>query len=159
MVSADHGSRHAIVSGLLGIFWGGRPGLQACDSASVMLGDDDVQPDAFLRRTEDAGGRTHGVGGILAGPPEFIVEVATSSAARDLHEKKASYERNGVLEYVVWQLHENRLDWFVLRDGRYEAVEPGADGVIESEQFPGLRLHVASLLAGDVAGLLAGLAK
>jgi hypothetical protein len=36
-------------------------------------------------------------------------------------------------------------------------VEPDARGVIESEAFPGLRLDVGRMLAGDVAGVRAAL--
>ena len=36
-------------------------------------------------------------------------------------------------------------------------IAPDTDGIVESEQFPGLRLHVASMLAGDLAAVLARL--
>jgi Uma2 family endonuclease len=62
-----------------------------------------------------------------------------------------------VPEYVVWQMREQRIDWFRLQDGRYVRVEPDARGVIESAAFPGLRLAVPKLLAGDNAGVLAEL--
>ena len=42
-------------------------------------------------------------------------------------------------------------------DGAYVRLEPDAEGVIESEEYPGLRLHVPSMLAGDRAGVLAWL--
>ena len=71
--------------------------------------------------------------------------------AYDLNAKKQAYARGGVPEYVVWQQYENRLDWFVLEDGRYVTVEPGADGIIESRGFAGLRLDVPALLRGDLA--------
>lgn len=51
----------------------------------------------------------------------------------------------------------NRLDWFRLKDGEYLPVSPDDDGIIESEAFPGLRLHVPSLLAQDLAGVLSAL--
>lgn len=38
---------------------------------------------------------------------ELIAEVATSSASYGLGDKKAAYGRNGVKEYVVWQMFEN----------------------------------------------------
>jgi hypothetical protein len=34
---------------------------------------------------------------------------------------------------------------------------PGSDGVVESREFPGLRVDVPKLVAGDAAGLLAAL--
>ena len=44
----------------------------------------------------------------------------------------------------------------VLLEGGNE-VQPDADGVVESEQFPGLHLHVKSMLAGDLAAVFARL--
>ena len=51
------------------------------------------------------------------------------------------------------------IDWFRLREGRYVWIEPDADGVVESEIFPGLRLNVPRMLAGDLAGVLAELER
>ena len=158
-VGWDHGSRHILAGTWLGAYWGGRAGLQVCDNSTVRLPDgSEVQPDLLLRITEEAGGRSGAVGGLIEGPPEFVFEVSASSAGYDLHQKFNAYERNGIREYVVWQLHENRLDWFVLREGRFEIVEPDASGVVESVHFPGLRLNVPMLLTGDLAGILRGLA-
>lgn len=158
-VSPDHGVSHTLAMTWLGVFWAGRPGIEVGDNGTVRLDDDDLQPDAYLRRTEAAGGRSRPTESAIQGTPEFVFEVAASSAAYDLHQKFDVYERNQVPEYVVWQVFENKLDWFVLRDGRYVSVEPGTDGIIESEQFPGLRLHVPSLLGGDLAGVLAALRR
>lgn len=60
-------------------------------------------------------------------------------------------------EYVVWQQFESRLPWFVLRDGQYVEAEPDDDIIIESTQFPGLRLNLPALLAGELEPLLAAL--
>ena len=91
------------------------------------------------------------------GASRFIVEVAASSVSYDLHQKKEAYRRNGVREYVVWRVLDRAIDWFRLQDGQYVAIEPDADGRIESEQFPGMKLHVESMLAGDLAAVLAHL--
>ena len=52
---------------------------------------------------------------------------------------------------------DGMIDWFRLVEGAYIWVEPDDDGVIESEAFPGLRLAVPKMLAGDLAGVLAEL--
>ncbi len=94
----------------------------------------------------------------LEGAPELIVEVASSSVARDLHEKRRAYLRNGVREYVVWRVHDGALDWFGLEDGDYVPLAPDAAGtIVESRVFPGLRLAVDALLAGHMAEVLAEL--
>ena len=65
-------------------------------------------------------------------------KVAASSASIDLGDKKASYRRNGVQEYIVWQVYENKLDWYYLNDGVYESLSPDDTGIIRSQVFPGL---------------------
>ncbi len=116
--------------------------------------DNNVQPDAFLRRPEGASRLTED--GYLAGPVELVVEVAASSVSADMGPKRNAYRRNGVLEYIVWQIYENKLDWFWLTpDGDYESLLPDDRGVIESRVFPGLRLLVPALLARDFAAVLA----
>ena len=51
------------------------------------------------------------------------------------------------------------IDWFRLADRGYVRVEPDADGAIESANFPGLRLHIPVMLAGDDARVLAELSR
>jgi hypothetical protein len=53
---------------------------------------------------------------------------------------------------------DEAVDWWELRDGEYVALPADADGVVESRAFPGLRLDVKALLAGDLAKVLAALA-
>ncbi len=60
-----------------------------------------------------------------------------------------------VCEYIVWQIYENRLDWFRLQEGRYVALHPDEAEIIRSEIFPGLWLAVNALREGDMAGVLA----
>ncbi len=69
------------------------------------------------------GGQTRPEGVYLAGPPELVVEVAYSSVAYDLHSKRRVYERLGVREYVVVVIMENRIEWFVSKEGRFVDLE------------------------------------
>ena len=136
------------------------PGYPDCgcgDNATVILDDgNEVQPDAILWRPEPVGPRLND-DGYIEGAPQLVVEIAASSVSYDLYEKKEAYRRNGVREYVVWRVLDRAIDWFRLRDGEYVMVEPGADGVVESDAFPGLRLHLPSMLSGDLAAVLARL--
>ena len=67
-----------------------------------------------------------------------------------------AYLRNGVREYLVWRVYDGDLDWFALKDSDYVPLAPDTtDGVIHSQVFPGLRLAVDALLAGDAAQVLA----
>jgi Uma2 family endonuclease len=85
------------------------------------------------------------------------VEVAATSAAYDLHDKLQAYRRNGVQEYAVWQVYEQKLDWFKLKEGQYVSLAADTEGVIHSRVFPGLCLNVKLLLEGDLAAVLARL--
>jgi len=69
----------------------------------------------------------------------------------------AAYCRNGVREYLVWLVAETRVLWFSLEGDDYRPLLPDADGVLNSLVFPGLRLPVASLLAGETAKVLEAL--
>ena len=86
----------------------------------------------------------------ISGAPELVVEIAASSAAIDLHDKKRAYRRNGVREYIVWRTLENQLDWFRWQADEYLTVVP-EEGIVRSQVFPGLWLAVEALLAQDMA--------
>ena len=60
---------------------------------------------------------------------------------------------------MVWQTQDKRLDWFQLIEGEYVPLTPDADGVIQSQVFPGLLLAVEALLEGYLAFVLAELQK
>jgi Uma2 family endonuclease len=158
-VSAYHAEPDHIMAAWLVGYRARHPGVRSAGNLTVQLdGHNEVQPDGVLWHEEADGPRLTS-NGYLQGAPQLVVEIAASSVSYDLHEKKQAYERNGVGEYLVWRVLDQQLDWFRLIDGRYELVEPDASGVIASRQFPGLRLHLTKLLAGDIAGLLAELER
>ena len=120
--------------------------VEAVGAGTVLLDDqNEPEPDAMLYRLRP--GRFED--GYLLGAPELAVEIANSSVSRDLHQKKRAYERNGVLEYIVWRVQDAAIDWFELRDGAYVRREPDDAGIIESTVFPGLRMDVAAMLADE----------
>jgi Uma2 family endonuclease len=146
-----HGRPHAQIMAWLGAYWIVTPGVDLADNSTVYLdANNDPQPDALLRIEPAQGGRSRIIDkGYVEGPPELIVEIAGTSVDYDLQDKFEIYQRCGVQEYIVWQTQDRRLDWFQLVNGEYVALTPNAEGVIESRIFPGLRLAVAALLAGD----------
>lgn len=154
-----HGKPHLHVVTWLGHYEAATPGVEGGDNSSLRLDLDNMpQPDAFLRILTEAGGRTRvDQDDYLEGAPEFIFEVASSSASYDLHQKLDVYRRHGCPEYAVWRVRDRAVSWFVLRDGRYEALEPGPDGLFRSLVLPGLWLDPAALIAGDLARVLAAL--
>ncbi len=150
-----HGKPHAQIVGWLLIYCAATPGVELSDNASVRLDmDNEVQPDALLRLDETLGGASRiSDDDYIEGPPELIVEIAASSVSQDLHAKKKVYRRNGVQEYLVWRVYDEKLDWFHLEGGEYRRLEAD-DGVIHSRVFPGLHLAVDALLKGDLATVL-----
>ncbi len=154
-----HSKPHSRMVGWLFNYVMATPGTDFGDNATVRLDlENEVQPDAFLRLKEEKGGRSRlSVDDYLEGAPELIVEVAASSVAYDLHEKLRVYRRNGVQEYLVLLAHEQETRWFQLVEGAYLPLEPGEDGVIRSQVFPGLQFHSDQFWTDDLAGLFATL--
>ena len=74
--------------------------------------------------------------------------------AYDLYDKKRAYQRNGIKEYLVWQVYERQICWWKLQEGEYMPLEPDQEGVIKSQVFPGLWLEIRSLLEGNLAEVL-----
>jgi Uma2 family endonuclease len=126
------------------------------DNATVRLDfENEPQPDALLRLEPTLGGQSRpSEDDYLDGPPELIVEIAASSAAYDLHDKRRVYARNGVQEYLVVQMYEQLIEWFVLREGVYETLTPDEKGLLRSEVFPGLWLDTAAFWEGDLSKML-----
>ncbi len=151
-----HGSQTADVLAWLGQYRALTPGVQTGDNSTVRLDlDNEPQPDALLRILPEHGGQSRtSDDGYVEGAPELLVEVASSSASYDLHAKLHVYRRNGVREYLVWRVLDEAIDWFVLREGQFEPLEPGPDGILRSEVFPGLWLDPRALLGNDLKTVL-----
>lgn len=152
----QHGKPHSRVMTWLGVYQAMTSGVDLSDAPTVRLDlDNEPQPDAVLFIQSEVGGQTRiSSDGYIEGSPELIVEIAASSAAIDTGSKKQVYRRNGVLEYVIWQSYENRIEWFRLQDGAYELIVPNQDGIIRSQVFSGLWLAVEALLSNQMAQVL-----
>jgi Uma2 family endonuclease len=149
-----HGNPHFKLITWLGVYSTATPGLSGSDNATTRLDlDNEPQPDVLLR-LDHGGTSTISADGYVEGAPELVAEIATSSSAIDLGDKKNAYRRNGVQEYLVWQTFENRLSWFRLEEEAYVAIAPDKDGIIRSNIFPGLWLDVAALLNGQMMTVL-----
>lgn len=160
-VSVHHGKPDAIIQAWLVTYASRHPEIEVCANTTVILDPENtLQPDALLRYLSEHGGRSRvNEDGYLTGPPELIVEVATSSASIDLRDKRRAYCRNGVREYLIWLVAEARFEWFRLDGDEYRPQILDAKGLLHSRVFPGLRLSVAALLAGDTAKVLEALAE
>lgn len=152
----QHAQPHATTIGWLTIYRAATKGVLLGDNGTVRLDfENEVQPDAFLYLPEKMGGQARvSVDDYLEGSPELIVEIAASSASYDMHQKKRVYARNGVKEYLVFQVYEQKVDWFALREGVYQTLQPNEQGIWRSELFPGLWLNAAAFWNDDLPQLL-----
>jgi Uma2 family endonuclease len=150
-LSRGHGIYHALVMAWLVYYGIATPGTLTADNITTILGErSEPQPDGVLIIDPAAGGQTGlSEDDYTTGPPELIVEVASSSASIDLHAKRRDYEQAGVLEYVVVVLRQQVIRWFILQNGTYQEASPDTDGIFRSRIFPGLWLHVNALLQRD----------
>ena len=155
-VSAEgHGAPHSDLIAWLVVYKAHVPGLETGDNSTLHLDLENApQPDCYLRIREEHGGQSTLRDGYVTGPPELIAEVASSSVSYDLHDKKHAYQRNGVLEYIVWRTRDRAIDWFVLTNGRYETLPASEDGILKSQVFPGLWLDPAAMLSHDMKRVL-----
>ncbi len=121
----QQGQRHGFIMGWLTVYVAATPHLMICDNTTVRLDlENEPQPDALLRLDESVGGQSRiSEDDYIEGAPELIVEIASSSASYDLHDKRRAYCRNGVREYLVWVVPESRFRWYVLEGS------PGGVGI------------------------------
>jgi Uma2 family endonuclease len=154
-LSVEHGDTDLHVSTWLGNYQAATPGCRGSSNATWLMSERSApQPDDSLRILPEYGGQSRYEGKYAAGAPEFLAEVCVSSAAYDLHQKLAVYEKAGVQEYLAVLMEEQEVRWHRLVGGAFQVIPGPEDGVYRSQIFPGLWLHAAALLAGDLARVL-----
>ncbi|NER02441.1 MAG: Uma2 family endonuclease [Okeania sp. SIO3C4] len=151
-----HAEPHGRLITWLGVYQAATPQVQMGIEPTVRLDiDNEPQPDGVLLINPESGGQSRlSDEGYIEGAPELVVEIAASSATIDLGDKKLAYQRSGVREYIVWQVFEQKIDWFSLKDGDYISLVPDERGVICSVVFPGLWLDISAMLAGNMQQVL-----
>lgn len=146
-----HGRPHFRLLGWLGLYEALTPGVEGGASATVRLAAiHRPQPDALLLIHPECGGQARiSEDDYVEHAPELVAEVSASTVSTDLNDKREVYRHVGVREYIVWRVLDEAIDWFVLRDEKFERLAPGPDGVLRSEVLPGLWLDAAALIRGD----------
>ncbi|XGV96830.1 MAG: Uma2 family endonuclease [Leptolyngbya sp. BL-A-14] len=152
-----HAKPHGRLITWLGVYESATPCVEMGIEPTVRLDiDNEPQPDGVLLISAESGGRsTLSDDEYVEGAPELVAEVAASSASIDLGDKKRAYRRSGVQEYLVWQVYDQKIDWWQLQDGDYVSLAPDEQGIVHSRVFPGLWLNVAAILQGDMRSVLA----
>ena len=153
----QHGLPHSQIMTWLGNYAIATLGLETADNTTVRLDfDNEPQPDALLRVEESVGGNSRiSEDDYVEGAPELIVEMASSSASYDLHDKLQVYRRNGVREYLVWLVEDQEFRWYFWREGTYQQLAPNESGILKSPFFSGLWLDVSAILGGEMQQVLA----
>ena len=149
-----HSRQHFLLIGWLNHYNEATPGLEGGDNATIRLDrENDPQPDALLRIVPAFGGQSRDSGEYIGGPPE------PDRGGRQ-HQRKLRLARQtkGVSAQRRARVHrmarcrvaESAIDWFVLRNDRYERLELDVEGCYRSQVFPGLWLNSAALVRGDM---------
>ncbi|MFT3880938.1 MAG: Uma2 family endonuclease [Gemmatales bacterium] len=157
-VQADnHSYQHNKLAGWLMLYEAATPGVRASNNSTVILDDEnEVQPDELLMIQSPMGQASMNNKGYLTSAPEFVAEVAASSAHIDLHSKLKLYERHGVKEYLVWNTGGQEIRWFIRKGSRFVKLA-AQQGILRSRVFPGLWLNEPAMLAFDLATVIATL--
>jgi Uma2 family endonuclease len=152
-----HSGSDVRLIGWVAVYQSETPGTECGSNGTVRLSDEDEpQPDCFLFILEEHGGSVRiSADDYPENAPDLIVEIAGSSASKDLNPKKRTYAKNGVREYIVWRTIDRVIDWFFLKDGAYVSLAADKEGIIRSETFPGLWLNVPAALRRDTKEVLA----
>lgn len=152
----SHAEPHGDLITWMGVYKALTSGVRLGIEPTVRLDEDnEPQPDGVLWLPASVGGKVRlATDDYLEGAPELVMEVAASSAAIDLNAKMNAYRRNGVQEYLVWQIFEQQLRWFSLQQGEYVPLVADTDGIVKSLVFPGLWLAVPALLQGQMQAVL-----
>ena len=155
----QHGEQHAIFITWISVYRFSQPYFRLGDNSTVRLDPlNEPQPDAALLILPEFGGQA-GVGpeGYIEGPPELVAEISASTRSIDLKTKLEIYCKSGIKEYLVWRVLDQAIDWFVLREEKYERLLADEQGVYRSEVFPGLWLDSEAVLRFELPKVLATL--
>ncbi len=156
-LSVEHADMENNLSIWAGTYRIATPGCASGNNATNLLLGDCPQPDVNLRIIPEFGGKSRIRKKLLFGPAEMLVEVSSSSASMDLHQKFDLYEEAGVSEYLVVIVNRKELRWFRLANKKFKPIEPEAGGVYRSVVFPGHWHDSKALFKDNMAKVLATL--
>jgi Uma2 family endonuclease len=157
----QHANPHLNQGGWICLYQWATPGVVGADNGSARLDIGNMpQPDLCLFIDPDKGGQARiSDDDYLEDAPELVAEVAASSVSYDLTFKFEVYRRHKVLEYVVWRVQDQQIDWFILRGKSFVRLPLDKSGLYKSKVFPGLWLDPAALIRGDATALQAALQR
>ncbi len=83
----------------------------------------------------------------IEGAPDLVLEILSPSTAYyDLRQKKNSYEKHGVKEYIIIDPIEQSAELYALKDGLYEVYKKAErGGELNSLLLPGLIISMVDI--------------
>ncbi len=142
-----HERENCTMNGLMFAYCARVNGVEPLGSCTIRLNSlNEVQPDFGVRIME--GGLSKIEDGYVVGPVELVGEVSNSSVRRDMTSKFEAYRASGCKEYINWKVEERKIVLYKLVSGNYEEIAP-VDGVLKSEQFPGLVIDIRAVLTNN----------
>jgi Uma2 family endonuclease len=156
-LSIEHGDTESNLTIWAGMYRIATPGCASGNNATNLLLDDCPQPDVNLRIIPEHGGKSRVRRKMLVGPAELLMEVCSSSASIDLHDKFELYQEAGVSEYLVVIVKKKEIRWFRHVNRKFKPIAADAAGVYRSVVFPGLWLDSPAFFKNDMTKVLATL--
>ena len=131
-----HGNHHVKLGTALELYAASTPGVDVGDNATAILGEEsEPQPDLAMRVFPEYGGQSEiNADQYLQGAPELIAEIAHSTRAIAMNQKRNDYLQAGVAEYLVVCIEEQELHWFDFRTG--QMIAANRQGIWPSACFP-----------------------
>jgi Putative restriction endonuclease len=158
-IAIEHSRKHLALITWTGVYSSRASFAEGLGGGTWFMEKSAPQPDVALRIKRKFGGQSTETDKYPLGAPEFVGEVSGSSRSYDLGPKLGLYERAGVKEYLTALLEEQRVEWRVVREGRFQLMPPDSDGIFRSRVFPGLWLDERALWADDLSAVLAVLER
>ena len=145
----------------VGSYHAGTPCTTAGAHSSIRVDDaNELQPNVALYTEHGPNRAVCDADDVLSSAPGFAADVVMRDKADVIPIRRRVHARFGTREYLVWRVEDEVVEWYSLRSGDYVALTPDpADGLLKSETFPGLWLDPAALVRGDLAAVLAALAR
>lgn len=139
------------------------PGLYCCVHATVQLDDETrFRPGVTVMVNHGALKQCNPEPDYdcFRGPPNFVLDVFPGNDLLDYENRRACFERSGVIEYVAVR-DTDPVEWIWNRriDGRFSAVETAESEVIMSTALPGLWIPAQALKHRDWWAIMAAIAR
>jgi len=145
--STRHQSLVVMFSRVLGNKLSGGPCKLFIAPTDVVLSElDVVQPDVFVvcdkKKITEAN---------VQGAPNLVLEVLSpATTLKDRREKKALYEKHGVLEYLIIDPMGKTVERHILKNGRYNAPEIfGVQDILPLHSLDGIEIQLSEIFESE----------